>query len=192
MTSDTKRRNIPFVLEEATIDELHQAIRSGETDCRSVVRHYIDRVRAYNGVASMLVTEDRAPVPEARGMVRGTAPLRFPTQTVSASSLLPDLENYNGPPLEYGRMETTASDPEVCQQLGMIVGIPNATQVNALATLNIRGERSVTCKGDFDRHPSLGPLPPGAPPVCERSEEHTSELQSLRHLVCRLLLEKKK
>src|SRR5262245_63856954 len=29
----------------------------------------------------------------------------------------------------------------------------------------------------------------GAP---RRSEEHTSELQSLRHLVCRLLLEKKK
>src|SRR5436853_6455591 len=29
-------------------------------------------------------------------------------------------------------------------------------------------------------------------PVCAlRSEEHTSELQSLRHLVCRLLLEKK-
>src|SRR5258705_8681861 len=31
------------------------------------------------------------------------------------------------------------------------------------------------------------------PAVAEhRSEEHTSELQSLRHLVCRLLLEKKK
>src|SRR5262245_60773372 len=28
--------------------------------------------------------------------------------------------------------------------------------------------------------------------MAERSEEHTSELQSLRHLVCRLLLEKKK
>src|SRR5205814_5588851 len=28
--------------------------------------------------------------------------------------------------------------------------------------------------------------------VRRRSEEHTSELQSLRHLVCRLLLEKKK
>src|SRR5262245_62360433 len=28
--------------------------------------------------------------------------------------------------------------------------------------------------------------------MMERSEEHTSELQSLRHLVCRLLLEKKK
>src|SRR5205814_6796099 len=29
-------------------------------------------------------------------------------------------------------------------------------------------------------------------PRRKRSEEHTSELQSLRHLVCRLLLEKKK
>src|SRR5205814_7162058 len=29
-------------------------------------------------------------------------------------------------------------------------------------------------------------------PSWKRSEEHTSELQSLRHLVCRLLLEKKK
>src|SRR5262245_66163958 len=33
-------------------------------------------------------------------------------------------------------------------------------------------------------------LPPSA--AAMRSEEHTSELQSLRHLVCRLLLEKKK
>src|SRR5947199_5225998 len=34
-----------------------------------------------------------------------------------------------------------------------------------------------------------------APIIClnkARSEEHTSELQSLRHLVCRLLLEKKR
>jgi Asp-tRNA(Asn)/Glu-tRNA(Gln) amidotransferase A subunit family amidase len=80
---------------------------------------------------------------------------------------LPDLDKYRGPPLEFGRMEATASDPDVQQQFGMIVGIPNAGQVNALAALNIRGERSVTCWGDFDRHPSLGPLPPGAPPVCE-------------------------
>src|SRR5437899_6818972 len=33
---------------------------------------------------------------------------------------------------------------------------------------------------------------PQALPSLPRSEEHTSELQSLRHLVCRLLLEKKK
>src|SRR5262245_63622960 len=33
---------------------------------------------------------------------------------------------------------------------------------------------------------------PVIPFQVSRSEEHTSELQSLRHLVCRLLLEKKK
>src|SRR5438045_6914842 len=33
---------------------------------------------------------------------------------------------------------------------------------------------------------------PQNPSRWRRSEEHTSELQSLRHLVCRLLLEKKK
>src|SRR5437899_9128146 len=33
---------------------------------------------------------------------------------------------------------------------------------------------------------------PGDGGGATRSEEHTSELQSLRHLVCRLLLEKKK
>src|SRR5438045_9758735 len=53
----------------------------------------------------------------------------------------------------------------------------------------------------FDRHLRHARLlddadeladPLGAALVDGRSEEHTSELQSLRHLVCRLLLEKKK
>jgi len=156
-----------FRLEEATIAELHDAIRTGETTCRKVVEHYLARIRTFNGVSSMLVTPDGAPVPDVPGVVRGMAPLKFPTQTVKASDILPDLDHYEGVPLEFGRMAPTASDPEVHQQYGMIVGIPNAGQVNALATLNIRGERSVTCKGDFDRHPLLGPLPKGAPPICE-------------------------
>jgi amidase len=157
----------PFLLEEATIDELHEAIRAGRTTCVAVVQHYIDRARAYNGVASVLVTEDGSPVPQAAGIVRATTPLHFPTETVDASAILPDLDKYQGPPIEFGRMEPTASDPVVQQQYGMIVGKPDAGQLNALATLNIRGERSVTCRGDLDRHPSEGPLPPGAPPVCE-------------------------
>src|SRR5258705_12888151 len=37
-----------------------------------------------------------------------------------------------------------------------------------------------------------GPASSSANCAAARSEEHTSELQSLRHLVCRLLLEKKK
>src|SRR5687767_5571374 len=37
-----------------------------------------------------------------------------------------------------------------------------------------------------------GSMPPAGALVNNRSEEHTSELQSLAYLVCRLLLEKKK
>ena len=171
-----------FTLEEATIDEMQAAVRSGETTCVAVVRHYIDRVRAYNGVASMLVTSDGAPIPEVKGTVRAQAPIRFPTQTVEASKLLPDLAKYQGPPLEYGRMEATASDPDVQQQFGMIVGMADSGQVNALATLNIRGERSVTCRGDFDRHVSDGPLPSGAPPVCEHFRRMPDALERAAEL----------
>src|SRR5690606_40745772 len=48
------------------------------------------------------------------------------------------------------------------------------------------------------RAPAAGPCPRpawaaggGAGDLCQRSEEHTSELQSRENLVCRLLLEKK-
>ena len=51
-----------------------------------------------------------------------------------------------------------------------------------LATLNIRGERSVTCRGDFDRHPSKGPLPPGAPPVCEVFRHYPDALERAAEL----------
>src|SRR2546426_9113935 len=44
-----------------------------------------------------------------------------------------------------------------------------------------------------DRQPPAGRQRPLHPPeVAQRSEEHTSELQSPCNLVCRLLLEKKK
>src|SRR2546425_3686537 len=42
------------------------------------------------------------------------------------------------------------------------------------------------------RPPAPPPAPPAPPAPPTRSEEHTSELQSLAYLVCRLLLEKKK
>src|SRR5258705_836844 len=46
-----------------------------------------------------------------------------------------------------------------------------------------------TCQGLPSRR-AIDAISDGKP--WQRSEEHTSELQSLRHLVCRLLLEKKK
>src|SRR5205814_3571399 len=47
------------------------------------------------------------------------------------------------------------------------------------------------CDGEISRIRSRTDSIGKRQPV-SRSEEHTSELQSLRHLVCRLLLEKKK
>jgi Asp-tRNA(Asn)/Glu-tRNA(Gln) amidotransferase A subunit family amidase len=185
MTDPAGAKEKPFRVEEATIAELHDAIRAGRTTVVDVVRQYIARVRAYNGVAGLLVTEDGAPVPEAIGTIRAGVPLAFPTETVAAATLFPDLDKYQGPPLEFGRMEPTASDPSVQQQYGMIVGRPGNTQLNALATLNIRGERSVTCKGDHDRHPSLGPLPPGAPPVCEMFRHYPDALETAAELDAR-------
>jgi amidase len=172
----------PFPLEEATIDALHRAIKAGETTCVAVVEQYLARARAYNGAASLLVTEDGATVPAATGTVRAGAPLAFPDETVAASTIFSDLDKYRGKPIEFGRMEATASDPAVQQQYGMIVGKPNAGQLNALATLNIRGERSVTCKGEFDRHPALGALPPGAPPVCDEFRRQPDALERAAEL----------
>src|SRR5215813_3903640 len=54
-------------------------------------------------------------------------------------------------------------------------------QANAADQPARRGQITAAC-------PHIRP----APPESSRSEEHTSELQSRPHLVCRLLLEKKK
>src|SRR5260370_25733212 len=70
-------------------------------------------------------SRDGAPIPPAPGVVRAGSPLKFPTDTVAISELVPNFDQYAGAPIE-------------------------------------------------------------------RSEEHTSELQSHLNLVCRLLLEKKK
>lgn len=166
-----------FDVEEATIASIHAAITSGQTTCRGVVQAYIDRAKAYNGVCTALLTSDGADAAPATGYVRAGAPLVFPTKTVKASTILPDLAQYRGLPLDYGRMERTVSDPSVTAQMGMRVGIPNAGQLNALETLNIRGERSVTCKGAFDAHPSTGPLPAGAPSVCEAFRRQPDALE---------------
>src|SRR5262245_51633925 len=45
--------------------------------------------------------------------------------------------------------------------------------------------------GSTSRVPKYKHVMPEVLHLSHRSEEHTSELQSLRHLVCRLLLEKK-
>jgi amidase len=171
-----------FRVEESTIADVQGAIKSGQATCQAVVQAYLDRAKAYNGTCTALVTKDGAPVPVATDAVRAGAPITFPTTTVPVSAVFPNFGEYAGLPFELGRMEPTISDPTVQQQFGMRVGIPNAGQLNALETLNIRGERSVTCKGDFDRAPSAGPLPPGAPKQCEAFRQQPDALERAAEL----------
>lgn len=171
-----------FRLEEATIDDVHRAIKAGQITCHGLVAAYVARARAYAGVTNIVVTEDGADIPAVPGAVRAGAPLKYPTKTVKASTIFPDLDQYAGPPIEYGRMEPTSSDPTVYQQYGMTVGMPNAGQTNSLQTINLRGERSITCKGAFDTAPSKGPLPAGAPPVCEEFRKQPDALERAAQL----------
>jgi amidase len=171
-----------FQIEEASIADIQNAIRAGQTTCQGVVQAYLDRAKAYNGVCTSLLTRDGAPIPPATGMVRAGSPLKYPTQTVPASTVFPNLDQYTGLPLELGKMITSISDPSVQLQYGWRVGIPEAGQLNALETLNIRGERSITCKGDFDKPPSAGPLPPGAPAACEEFRKQPDSLERAAEL----------
>src|SRR5205814_9442163 len=61
--------------------------------------------------------------------------------------------------------------------------LPLASRCETFASSSMTPRRELTRASSPSSRPS---------PAASRSEEHTSELQSLRHLVCRLLLEKKK
>src|SRR2546425_7621533 len=105
--------------------------------------------------------------------------------------------------------QRAAAGEEAAQlvQDGMVIGY--GTGRAATAALEALARRKVRVRGvptsqktvqtcqrlglalvDLDDHPRLDLVIDGADEV--RSEEHTSELQSLAYLVCRLLLEKKK
>jgi Asp-tRNA(Asn)/Glu-tRNA(Gln) amidotransferase A subunit family amidase len=171
-----------FSVEESTIESTQRAIQNGEMTCRDVIAGYIARARAYNGVCTALVTKDGAPIPPATGPVRAGAPLAYPTQTVAVDTLLPDYADYAGKPLELGRMEASQSDPNVQLQFGMLAGIPGSRQVNALSTLNLRGERSATCQAECDAHPVSGALPASCPAVCEDFRRQPDALERAAEL----------
>ena len=170
----SQQQPFQFHLVEATIADVHRGIQSGQLTCRALVQAYINRARAYNGSCNQLVTEQMAPtyLPDYAAYAAA----------VKATASLPPGDPRKTPPIEFGRMEPTSSDPSVQQQYGMTVGIANAGQVRALGMLNIRGQRSVTCKGDFDRAPSAGPLPPGAPKACEEFRKQPDALERASEL----------
>lgn len=165
-----------FTLQEASIESIHQGIRSGEVTCKQVVEGYLARAKAYNGICSKLVTPDGAKVKSMIGAVRAGAPIKFPVETLAINKHVPDFDKYKGLKPDFGRLEPTISDPTAYQQFGMVVGMPNAGQINALESINIRGERSVTCKGKFDAPPGT-PLPKDAPAECEKFRQQPDALE---------------
>ena len=167
---------------KATIDDVHEAIQRGDTTCVQAMQAYVDRARAYNGICTQLITEDGLPITPGKGTVRAGVSLEFPSTTVSVSEILPDVDEYSGLPIELGRMEPTRSDPNVQQQYGMVVGMRDAGQLNALSTLNLRGERSVTCQAECDKHPSDGGLPARCPAVCEAFRQQPDALERAAEL----------
>ena len=102
-----------FRVEEASITDIQTAIRAGQTTCRQVVQAYLERAKAYNGVCTALLTMDGTPIPPSTGMVRAGAPIQYPTKTVAASTVFPNLDQYKGLPLDLGKMITSVSDPSV-------------------------------------------------------------------------------
>src|SRR4051812_36839940 len=164
-----RSQEAPFHLMEATIPDVHRAIREGQITCRGLVEAYLNRAKAYNGVCNQLVTEENAST-----FLPNYAEYKA---AVMATLDRPDNDPGKTRPIEFGRMEPTASDPAVMQQFGMTVGIPNAGQVRALGMINIRGQRSTTCKGEFDKHPSAGALPAGAPAVCDEFRRQPDALE---------------
>ena len=171
-----------FPIEEATIGGIQRAIQEGETTCVQVVEAYVERARAYNGICTQLVTADGGPVAPGRGAVRAGVPIEFPSTTVPVREILPDYDDYRGLPIEFGRMEATRSDPGVQQQYGMVAGMEDAGQLNALSTLNLRGERSATCKAECDAHPSDGALPAHCPAACEAFRRQPDALERAAEL----------
>jgi len=170
-----------FQIEEVTIADMHNAIKSGQTTCKAIVQAYIDRRRRTTA--------------RARRSSHWTGH-RFLQRRVRCAPV-----HHSGfqPPLyrcrasfrmfrsTQGCLSSSAGWSRRFRP-GCAAAVRHARrhsergQLNALETLNIRGERSVTCKGDFDRAPSAGPLPPGAPAVCEEFRKQPDALERAAEL----------
>src|ERR1700756_3705750 len=70
-------RAFKFHLEEATIADVHQAIRTRQITCRGLIQLYVNRARAYNGASQRLVTRDGAPIQPVPGVVRAGGPVTY-------------------------------------------------------------------------------------------------------------------
>src|SRR5687767_15614869 len=83
------------------------------------------------------------------------------------------------------RSKASKASPTMSPDAGLISlggAAPPASSTSVNGDVRVTGPSAV----------AVSIAPPAPSPTTIRSEEHTSELQSLAYLVCRLLLEKKK
>ena len=166
-----------FQLEEATIDDVHRAIKEGQITCQGVVQAYLNRARAYNGVASTgRSTEDDG----AASTCPTTASTRPPSRRPRRCQ---DGDPKKTPPIEFGRMEPTASDP------GGAAAVRHGRR---------HPQRRAAARAGHAQHPrralrhlqgrsSTGirrraPLPAGAPAVCEELRKLPDALERAAEL----------
>ncbi|MSP40975.1 MAG: amidase [Deltaproteobacteria bacterium] len=150
-----------FRLEEARIEDIHRAIRTRQITCEKVVQAYINRIRAYDGQC--------------------VAPVN-PNDANDSKNHFPDIAKYSGTPMQPGALQATISDPSKQQTYGYIRGVKNTGQLRSLNTVNVRSERSVTCKATCDLHPSKGPLPSTCSQSCEAFRAQPDGIERAREL----------
>src|SRR6266404_6912348 len=131
----------------------------------------------YPGSTALLAAPRAGLVPLAAFRTPGTAAIsaRSPSNPKSSKSL-------------------RSPAPGTCATARPHVASPAISQSHAGSSCAARPRRGAArCSDAFPRRPASSRRRPRHPPSpAHRSEEHTSELQSLAYLVCRLLLEKKK
>src|SRR6266496_859397 len=148
-------------------------------------------------------------VAEPIGVILGLLPITNPTSTALFKSIVAAKTRNTIIFRPSARAAGCAQRAvEILQEAGGAAGLPpDALQVIPDPTLDVSqylfhhpgvdfiwttgGPRAVQATNEAGK-PCMGVGPGNAPVYLHRSEEHTSELQSRRDLVCRLLLEKKK
>src|SRR5438552_15097577 len=178
-----------FELEEVTVAQLQDGMRSGRWTAKRIVELYLERIeqldRGGPRVNSVIeLNPDAQAIAESLDAERRSGKLRGPLHGIPI--LIKDnIDTADRMRTSAGSLALAESTPPrdafIVERL-RAAGLVLLGKVNLSEWANFRSTHSSSGwsgRGGQCRNPY-------------RSEEHTSELQSPDHLVCRLLLEKKK
>ena len=172
-----------FRIEESTIADVQNAIKSGQTTCRAVVQAYLDRAKAYNGTCTALGDGRwRAdPSREGRGARRRAHHLSHDDR--SRGEGVSRFQRVRGPALRVRPHGADASPTRACSSSSACA---SASRTRGRSTRSRRSTSAASARSParatYDRAPSAGPLPPGAPPECEEFRQQPDALERAAEL----------